>query len=242
MRKYLSTLTAGILVLGIVANSIAQDAKGAAASQTFTSPQGFTLTPAPGWIVASKDVTNELAGKVQDALKNVKDIDLNKFAAVVYNTADPSGAQNMNVVVSPDPIPIDESGVEDKLSTMLRDQFKGVGITIDKLSVNHKTIGTHAALLADMESTMNGTPIRQWQAYFPSADHTLIVTCTAPQSLFTSVEPAFNQTLESMTFPEAKSGSKVPGWLTGAIIGGGIGLVYGIFVALLKKRKPAEPK
>ena len=107
-----------------------------------------------------------------------------------------------------------------------------MGFTPDRVSVTRKIFGTHAALVADIESSITGSPTRQWQVMLPAGSHTLIVTCTAPRSSFDEVAPVFTKAIESMTY----STFEFPPWLRNALIGAIIGGLIGLFQFLISSR------
>ena len=235
MKRFM--LLSVVAISSIFTSDVAfgQVAKQAVSSSTFTSPQGFSITAPNGWAIAGKDVTDQIAATVHDEVGSAAAAS-GSFAVVIFNSADPTHAQNINVVVSESAVPIDEAGIEGKIEKVLRDQYSKIGITISNVSVTKKTFGSHEGLVANVDSNMTGTPIRQWQVFFPSANQTLIVTCTAPPSSFDSATPAFTQALTSMVFPKPNGHDVFPSWATGAAIGLGVGLGLAI-TRKMKARK-----
>jgi hypothetical protein len=197
----------------------------------FTSPQGFSITPPDGWAVLSKGMASQMSSAVQRQFPELGSIDFDKMAVVIFNPADPIGSQNLNVVVSPGKTRIGESGAPEKLATSLRDQYGRMGVTVR--SVTRKIFGTHAALVADTESNLAGSPVRQWQVMLPTGSDTLIVTCTAPRSSFDDVAPTFTKAIESMQY----SNFEVPAWLRDVLIGAILGGLIGLFKFLTPLRK-----
>jgi len=209
-----------------------------AAELTFTSPQGFSITPPDGWAVASKEIAGQLSRAVQEHFQKLGNIDLDKLAVVIFNPNDAEGSQNLNVVVSPHRIPIDESDAEEKLVKMLKDQYAQIGVQIGSVAVNRKTFGTHAALVSDVESNFGGPPMRQWQVMLPAGSRTLIVTCSAPQASFGQAIPAFTKAIESMTYTTVTDPlSEMPVWLREALIGALIGGAITLYRVLASRRR-----
>jgi hypothetical protein len=201
-----------------------------AAEPVFTSPQGFSITPPDGWVVASKDTVSQLSRVALDHFQKLGNIDLNKLAVVIFNPAPSAESQNLNVIVAPEKIPIDESGFEDKLAGELREQYTGMGAQLGRVSVSRKRFGAHAGLVADAEWSMAGASLRQWQVILPAGSHTIIVTCTAPQSSFDEVAPVFTKAIESMTYSNVTTSTfEMPVWLRDAVIGAAIGGLIGLF-------------
>jgi len=195
----------------------------------FTSSQGFSITPPDGWTVVSESTaTNE----IQKKFSKLKDINFDKIAVMILNPAD-SGVTNLNVVVSPGKLPINEASIEEKVSSALRDQYSQIGVQLDKITVTRKTFGTHQALVADIEVTAPESFLRQWQVMLPASGKTLIVTCSAPISSFDGVTPVFTKAIESMTF----STFEFPFWLRNALIGAIIGGLFGLFQSLTSSRE-----
>ena len=207
----------------------------APAPAVFTSPQGFSITPPDGWVVASKDTIHQVGNTVQTMFPKLVNFDLSKLAVAILNPAD-SGQTNLNVVVSEGKTSIDGSGIEEKFAGMLRDQYNQMGISLDRISVTRQVFGTHTGLVADIEWSKAGlpSPIRAWQVVLPAGAHTLIVTCTGNQSSFDNFTPVFTKAIASMTY----SNFAVPDWLQSALVGGIIGgLIGGLSLFLSPSRK-----
>jgi hypothetical protein len=211
-----------------------------ATEPVFTSPRGFSITPPDGWSVASKETISQMGSVVRQQFSKLGDINFDRVAVVLFSPADTSVSENINVVVSPGRMPIEDSDAEQKMTDALRGAYGKMGVTITRVSVTRKTFGSHPALVADVDWNTAGVQIRQWQVALPAAGQTLIVTCTAAPSSFDSVTPTFSKVIESMTYaaPEPASlSSGLPNWARGALIGAAIGGLYGLYklVASLKK-------
>ncbi len=205
-----------------------------ATEPVFTSPKGFTITPPDGWTLFSKDAAREKSDAVKKAFPKFDSANLDRMAAMLMNPAD-SGITNINVVVVPSRIPINDSDAEQKLGTMLREQYTKMGASLGKFTAVRKTFGTHKALVADFESNMGGAATRQWQVMMPAGSQTLIVTCTSKQSTFDQFTPVFTKAIETMAF----SDKEFPAWLRYGIIGGVVGGLIGLFRKFMASRKKA---
>jgi hypothetical protein len=185
-------------------------------------------------VVANKDTIHQVGSSVEQKFPKLGNIDFNQMAVMILNPAD-SGTTTLNVVVSPGKFSVDESGAEDKLAGLLRAQYSQMGVSLDRISVTRKVFGTHTALVADFVSNRQEASMRQWQVILPAGNHTLVVTCTAPQSSFDEVTPVFTTAIESMTISTfAFDWSAL---LQATIIGGVIGGLYGLFKLLSSSRK-----
>ena len=201
----------------------------------FTSTQGFSITPPVGWTVASKDTMEQVGSSVQKQFPTLRGVDFDQMAVLILNPTD-SGITNLNVVVSPERMPIEDSGAEEKLTAIIRDQYKQMGVVLDKISLSHEVFGTHPALVANVEWQGAGSPMQQWQVMLLAESHTLIVTCTAPQSSFEEVRPLFTKAIESMKF----SNFEWAVWLQVAFIGALIVVLYWVFHSFAVSRKKKQ--
>jgi hypothetical protein len=214
--------------------------KGATAivSQTvFTSPSGFSITPPYGWAVASKETRDQLSSAIRERFQNLGNIDLEKVALVIFNPAS-GGSESLNVIVLPKGFDIDESNAENEVANGLRDQYSKMASMLGRVSVNRRKFGSHVALVGDMEWSMDGPLLRQWIVMLPAGRHTLIVTCSAPQSSFDEVAPMFTKAIETMTYSNvAGSTFDMPRLLLGGLTGALMGGVIWLFQFLRSRRK-----
>ena len=229
-RRSRIACTAACVLLGSVFAPVAM-----AAEPVFTSPKGFTITPPDGWVVASKDAASVASDVFKKKFPKFDGANLDRMAVMILNPSD-IGGTNVNVVVSPGRMPIDDSGAEAKVANILREQYTKMGVSVGRATATRKTFGTHPAILADVESNIGGVKTRQWQAMMISGKQTLIVTCTSPQSTFDQYVPVFTKAIEGMTFP-ADAGAEFPLWLRYGIIGGAVGGLIGLFQKLMASRK-----
>ena len=165
-----------------------------------TSPEGFTITPPDGWTVVSKSTAQQMAAIIQKRFPSIGSLDFNKVAVMMLNPAD-FGATNINVIVTPSRLPINATGVEDKLADTLREKFMTNGISIAGLSVTRRTFGSHSTLVADLQWSLGKANVRQWQIMAPAGNRTFLITCTSQQATFETYEPVFTEAIASMKLP-----------------------------------------
>jgi hypothetical protein len=228
-------------ILGIVVTML-MTTLAMATEPVFTSPRGFSITPPDGWTVASKETISQMAGVAREQLSKLGNINFDRVAVVLFNPADAVASENINVVVSPGRMPIEDSDAEQKMADALRGAYGKMGVTITRLSVTRKTFGSHKALVADVDWNTAGMQIRQWQVALASTGQSFIVTCTAPPPSFDSATPTFSKAIESMKYAEPEAaffGSGLPTWARGALIGAAIGALYGLYKLVASFKKTA---
>src|SRR5579872_1960032 len=209
------------------------------ATEPFKSTQGFTIIPPDGWTVASKEETRKLGEAAAERVDKLKQFDLDRMAVVMYDPANPQN--NINVIVGPSRVPIDESDASDKYRSLLENQYRQMGMSLDGLTVGRKTIGKHDVLSAEYEGDYSrfgqgAGKVHQWQVIFPGAGKSFVVTCSSTADQYATLEPSFTHALESMDYEEAGIFEKSP-WLRTGLIGGLVGAGVGVIVALTKKKK-----
>jgi hypothetical protein len=230
---------ATVAVVLLVAGPAAE-ARATAAATRFSSPRGFSMAPPRGWNVATKDDQQALADALKDRVAAARGFETDRMAVMLFDPADPN--RNINVIVSPGRLPIDDADAESQYLSALRSQFGQMGFSADGLSVKRRTFGSHQALSAEYEASLPsalglGTGrLHQWQAVFVSGRQTFIVTCTASAADFPALATDFSDALASLEFQSAGL-SSLPSWamngLVGALLGGACGLVQ-----LLFRQKP----
>lgn len=230
-RTFLSLIVACVFFAGIFVPFAM------AAEPAFSSPKGFTITPPDAWTLVSKDAAQGINAAIKKQYPKLDNFNVDTMAVMLLNPTD-RGATNLNVVVTPSRLPLGDSGAEEKVSSMMREQYTKLGVTISKMAATRRNFGIHPAIVADFESNIGGAPTRQWQVLMASGKQTLIVTCTSSQSDFEKFAPVFTKAIESMTFP-APASAEFPLWLKYGIIGGVAGGLIGVFQKLIASKKKA---
>jgi hypothetical protein len=217
----------------------------------FTSPRGFSITPPDGWAVASKETIGQIRQAAQTAVnsggkadfgKMLEKLNLDKMAVFIFNAQAGTTAQNINVVVSSGQFPIDQAGSEQTFAKMLTSQYGQAGVTPSKLIVSHRTFGHHTTLVADMEWSISGSSVHQWQVLMPASNQTFIVTCTAPPSDFEALAPVFTHALDSMTYSSGGASPLLRGVASSMVSGGLIGAGIGVCMWLASRFKRSRGK
>ena len=174
----------------------------AMAGDAYTSPKGFSLTPPDGWKIADKTLNAEVGDVAKKQFPALASADFDKMAVMILNPDD-EGKSNINVVVNPGALPIDQPGIEDELSSALSAQYKQMGVDVSHLTVTHKTFGTTKTLFVEYDMNISGASMHQWQIFEVTSDKMFIVTCTAPVDKFKDVAPVFTKVIESMKVGDA---------------------------------------
>jgi hypothetical protein len=215
----------------------------------FDSAHGFSIAPPSGWIVATHAQREQLAGTLtSDQIALLNSLASDRVAVVMF---EPDGFSNINIIVSPGRIPLEEADAPLTYRTGLQDQFRIGGMQVDNFRVERRRFGGNDSLLADFVTDRRavarfGEPprMRQWQAVFGAWGRTYIVTCSAPDDRFAALEPAFAAALASIDFPATPAAffRGLPGWVRNALIGALIGAMLPLLPALLRflSAEPAD--
>lgn len=173
----------------------------AAQAGEFSSPNGYRLMYPDGWQVASQDKMDQIE---EEARKLLKDIDFQRVDVVVFNPQSGTFSENVNVVVSPSAMRIDESSPQ-LFAEIIEKQMDKLGFEITMLDQGLFDIGPSRAAYVKFEGIYGDRdPVRQWQFFLPDpqSENTLIITCTAQVDDFAKHEFTFRGIVGSIRFEE----------------------------------------
>ena len=210
-------------------------------SNVYHSEKGYQITYPSGWQVATAEVRTA-AGEA--ATKLLANIDFSKIDVMIYDpTTDPT--RNLNVVVSPDVVSVNQTTLDDYRNGLTQ-QLSGAGLSPDGLDVKLGKVGSYDAIIATWTADAPSMG-RMWQEQFiiPGGSHTFIVTCTSEAGSSPVAGPIFASAMATFQIDQepTRSISEVwetaPGWVHNALIGAGIGALFGIFGSF--KRSMSKP-
>lgn len=225
----------------VFASAVAQAAE-------FTSDKGFSLEYPDGWKIATKDERDAIQGVARAALKNLKDVDFDKIAVLIFHPEMDEFVENVNVVVVNESLRINDKAKEEYAEN-LRKQFSQIGVPIQGLQTSITEVGGRKALSGRYKAkypTLAGL-VRQWQLFVPAGRRTYIVTCSALDGDYARVEPAFTRVVNSLEIEGAGGLADfwfgLPRIFQFALIGGAIGGAIGLIQWLVRRPKspPTDP-
>jgi hypothetical protein len=210
----------------------------------FRSPAGYSFAYPEGWYVLAdpRDRLDKmpLPPTIQ-AWFEKNHVDFSKVSAIAVRDGQGDFLENLNVVVSPGQMPVNDSTLKVLLEGIPK-QVVSMGGKVEDLHGGVQKVGANEALAVEYRCTFPGTefPMRQRQFYIPGGK-TYIVTCTGGADTFTEYAPIFENILTSFTVPAPI----VQGFdWSKAILAGIIGSVGGVLITLFKAiaglRKPAR--
>jgi len=208
-----------------------------AGAQEFHSPSGYSLNIPAGWQVATSTQKQALNDVAKAALRNV---DLSKVDAYIFDPADP--ATNMNVVVVPGPAPFGPAGVVE-VQRMMPEQLRAMGMSVEAFDCQEVPLGSQKVLRSTWTSNaaaLHGTKL--WQRNYTLAGkvHAYLVTCTTPVLQASAKEGVFAGAVGSMRLdegPQVNPGwwSRMPAAFRHGFVSGCIGGVVGAIIVVFKK-------
>jgi hypothetical protein len=154
----------------------------------FISPQGYKITYPRGWRVASQREFDAIVNKSSDKAKDL--------SAVFYGPRHKDFAVNLNVIVVPETIKIDENN-EKELIEKIKER-------IGKLATNCKikTIDVNGiksvSMAFETEKKDIDDSIRQWQVQIPGKEHMYIFTFATLKSTWSDEWTSFNEMIKSV--------------------------------------------
>ena len=202
----------------------------------YNDSSGFSFSYPEGWFAASK--VNPQNDKIPPELNKwiaKNNIDLDKIRVAVIRGGQDDFLENMNVVVVPKEIPVNDQSLNELLGG-LQQQYRTLGIAINKLDGSVQQIGDNKVILLNYESRLPAIPflLRQRQMYVPGGGQSYIVTCTGKVDAFATYSPVFDSILASMKVPAStQTGFDWQRVIIFAIVGGvlaaGFSLVKKLF-------------
>ncbi len=202
----------------------------------YSDPSGYSFSYPEGWYAAGKltGMSEKLPRELGDWIAK-NNVDLDKISVVLLRAGRGDFLENMNVVVLPQEISINDKTMKE-LSDEIPQQYHNMGASIAKLESSLQKIGENNAMELNYESHLPGVPypLRQRQAYFSGGGKSYIVTCTGKADAFEKYSPVFDNILSSFKVPPSSStGFKGDRILILAIVGGVLGLIFGIIKKVL---------
>jgi hypothetical protein len=166
--------------------------------QKVASPQGFSLDAPPAWVIATKENQEQVLRDYAGVLGKLGQLDFDRVAVLVFNPANKDFAENINVIVAPGKMPLDE--MMPKMADMLKTEFKRLGLEPANITSERIKINGHDAISAKYEMTYpvpDAPKVKQWQVIVPGESKTYVFTCTAAASSYAQMEPLFSAALNS---------------------------------------------
>lgn len=173
--------------------------------------EGFAMESPPGWSVVSKVNAQQINSQARDWAAKSK-LDFNKISVVFVRPVAGNFADNMNVVVEPQQLPINGDSAR-QLLDLLPTQFALVGYKSSNFRVSTRKYGGLETLVIEFDSQppLMKEKLKQKQVYFSGHGKTYIVTCSSLAERFTQIEPLFDQSLDTMKLTnEAVTQGKTP--------------------------------
>jgi hypothetical protein len=229
------------LIAAIAPTASPQAAPSTTEPNVYHSEKGFRITYPADWQVATAEIRTAAS---EAASKLVDNVDFSKIDVLIYDpTTDPT--RNLNVVVSPDVVPVNQSSLDD-YRTGVTQQLSGAGLSPEGLDAKLGKVGSYDAIIATWTAEVPNMG-RMWQEQFliPGAGHTFIVTCTSEAGSSPVAGPIFESAMATFQIDQepTRSISEVwetaPGWVHNALIGAGIGALLGLFGSF--KRSMSKP-
>jgi len=218
------------------------------ATAEFKSQRGFSFTYPAHWAVATKEQTRSVGTVLKSLAANLRHVDLNRVAVLVYNPAATEFAESLNVVVTRGALPISPEAC-DKYAATVSEGYRQAGGSVSDVNVSFAAVaGLDALTIRFLASWPHVRPsIRHWQVSIPNKRQTFVVTCSARDGDWLRLEPVFERMLGSLRIEPDTTPSfgTLPGYAKGAIIGGIVGGMIGFLIMAVIKvfqlwRSPRE--
>lgn len=206
----------------------------------FTSSRGFSISYPKGWAVASKEQSAEVAKEMKPFLEKMgRNVDLDRIAAMIFDTNSKQFVTSLNVVVSPGVIPINDESRE-KIEAIAQQTGQAFGSAPTELKTAIEPFAGRQAITSRYNIKISGVNVSQMQVAIPGRNQSYIVTCSCAKADAERYQPVFKAMLESMKVDQGVAGYPDVGKniLVYSVIGAFAGGVASLF--LKRQRKPRE--
>ncbi|MCU0917830.1 MAG: hypothetical protein MUC88_25195 [Planctomycetes bacterium] len=208
----------------------------------FSSPQGFSFDYPAGWIVATEETRAAVMEEARPILEKLGNVDFRTVAAMVFDPCDDGFIENVNVIITPGRLPINEESRR-KLSQVTAQQLRnsGIGAADERTEIvtfdERRAISTHRTVTG----LVPGVTVRQWQIVLPGRNRTYTVTASATEATFPRYETHFRTILAGFRPDGGAMGlwHRLPRVAQYAIIGGIAGALWGVFRWLVPRKARA---
>ena len=213
----------------------------------YADPSGFSFTYPDGWIPVNRAAMGNVNDVLPPEVKNwvaKNNVNLNQLPVMLIREGHEEFLENLNVVIHPQQIPVDESTVK-KLTGIVGQQYTAIGGKVTDVQGSVQKMSSRDVIVMEYQARLPGNPflLRQRQVSFPGGGKTYIVTCTAKADTFAKFQPAFDSVLASFQAPDpvAQGLNWNRAALTG-VVGGVLGALIGVVSWLAKKfaKRPSE--
>jgi hypothetical protein len=205
----------------------------------FSGTQGFSFEYPNGWVVLTKEQQRALVNEYKTVLGKLGEIDFDRITVAVFNPQNSEFPENVNVVVAPGSIPVNEDSRQKHAQTM-SEGMQTAGVTVTNIVSDITKFGEKQALSLQwtMKHPALGISIRQWQVAIPGRNQTYIITASASAANFQTYEAGFKRAFESFEVDGGSLGfwHSLPGWVQNAIWGAVIGMVISLLGLLFKNK------
>jgi hypothetical protein len=187
-------------VRSVIAAALSLISVTAAVAGEYTDPSGFSFTYPEGWFAVAKW---QKFAKIPPELTNWaanNHMDLNRAAVVVIHAVYVDLPDNLNVIVEPQEIPLDEASVKEFVDGIAQ-QFRSMGLPTAGLTGGVQPVGDNKAVVLDYLGPPPGQRFfaHQRQYYLPLAGKTYILTCTAKPERFAQCAAVFEEIVKSFS-------------------------------------------
>jgi PsbP len=197
----------------------------------YQSPNGYRLTYPHDWIIATQKDQQAITAGVKQLLGGV---DFNRADVIIYNPQS-YPMQNVEVVVIPESVPIDEEGLSE-MESIERLQFKSSQTIVNNLEFKLVHVGNNDAISSTADFGFGSQTMHVQQLVVSGHGRSFIISCAAGTQDFAGVEPTFTQILNSFQVDESGWGG-LPPWAQETIISAGVSIGIGILFALYQFEK-----
>ena len=215
-------------------------------TQTFRSPNGYSLTYPSNWQLASSSQQDAVRRVAKGFASQAGMAARTNYDVVLYDPYSGAFRSNVNVLVQAGTLSIDDENAAKMKSTIQQVVSK---VTTGSSTINVRTVkfSGHPALVGFYDMTLSGYPVSLMQVALPAGDKTLIITCTSLSSRFFIDKPSYDMMIDSVaaSVPAPSSPfaglSGIPPWLIGAVVGGVVGLVVWMIGLTSRARRDNQP-
>lgn len=210
----------------------------------YRDPTGFSFVYPDGWFAVAAfqegAIRETMPPEIQAWLEK-NSIDFKKVSVLLVREGHEEFLENMNVVVVPDQLSLNDRSVKDLLN-QLTQKYASMGMKLGKLEGQARKIGANQTYVVEYRIVFpfDDSPLIQRQVFIPSGGKTYVVTCTGKAETFADHAPTFESILASLKVPAPISqGFNWNRVLMTGIFGGVVGGLFPLFKKFTAPRNRA---
>jgi len=200
----------------------------------YESARGYAFDVPDGWLIADADFRGDAAQEAMRIFNNLRDADFRKMDVVIFDPQKDGFADNINVVVHNERVPVKEK-IREQLGRGMLDNYVSLGFQPKAFTSEIRIVGENKCMIFTFNAEAGEVSIWMRQYIISGKEVAYIVTCTASADHQNTYAVQFEDVMKSFMVVGGAPGwwdsltdiakSTIIGAVIGAVVLGGGSLV-----------------